>query len=171
MSRFILLGIVGLLAVACTGTPQVTAPTPVPTTSAAPIPPAPASLPSDSWNVTIQTLSDSGPSFCIYQPSVGSTFHGNYQLVWNGDTVMFVPPDPFDWDWFTAKVSGLNFAASTGPYGSGSGMCAHYIQASTLSGSFSPDYSSFTATVRWSFTLDSGQIETITFSWVGTRHA
>jgi hypothetical protein len=47
-------------------------------------------------------------------------------------------------------------------------MCEHHLQATTLSGSFSPDRISFTATEKWLFTLDSGQVRTITFSWVGT---
>jgi hypothetical protein len=131
--------------------------------------PAPV-LPQGTWSVTIQTLSDSGPSFCIHQPAVGSTFRVNYGLGWSDDTVMFVPPNPIDWDSFTAKISGdLNFTGTNPPTGSGMGMCAHYVQASSITGSFSPDRKSFTATVTWSFTLDSGQTNTITFSWAGTR--
>jgi hypothetical protein len=112
-------------------------------------------LPQGTWSVTIQTLSDSGPSFCIHQPAIGSTFRANYALGWSDDTVMFVPPDPIDWNSFTAKVSGdLNFTGANPPTGSGMGMCAHYVQASNITGSFSPDRKSFTATVTWSFTLD-----------------
>jgi hypothetical protein len=164
MSGRFLIVAVGLFAVACSGSPQVVVPSPTPSTPAAQAPTS-----SGSWRVTIQTISDAGTSFCIHQPSVGSTFHADYQLVWNGDTVMFVPPDPIDWDSFTANVSGLHFVAATPPTGSGVGMCTHYVQASSLIGSFSDDYVSFTATATWSFTLDSGQVETITFSWVGTR--
>jgi hypothetical protein len=151
--------------------PRASTPTPTPT----PTPPpggGPTYQPTNpgTWSVTIQTLSDSGPSFCIHQPAIGSTFQSSYLLYWSDDTVMFVPPDPIDWDSFTAKVSGgLNFTGANPPTGSGKGMCAHYVQASSITGSFAPDRKSFTATVTWSFTLDSGQTETITFSWAGTR--
>jgi hypothetical protein len=121
--------------------------------------------------VTIQTLSDSGPSFCIHQPAVGSTFRGTYGLVFAGDTVEFVPPDPVDWDSFTAKVTASNFAGSNAPaaFGPNNGMCASYVQSSSIGGTFSSDRTSFTATVTWSFRLDSGQTETLTFAWSGTK--
>lgn len=168
MLRLLLLANVGLLAAACSGSPQIAAPTPKPTpTSTAPAPPVTST--SGSWIITLTTLSDTGPTFCIHQPSVGSTFSTDYQLVFGGDTVEFVPPDPIDWDSFTAKVDGLNFSGANPPVGSGTGMCAHYLQASTIAGTFSPDHSSFTARVTWSFTLDSGEVETIAFSWTGTR--
>ena len=118
MLRLLLLANVGLLAAACSGSPQIAAPTPKPTpTSTAPAPPVTST--SGSWIITLTTLSDTGPTFCIHQPSVGSTFSTDYQLVFGGDTVEFVPPDPIDWDSFTAKVDGLNFSGANPPVGSG----------------------------------------------------
>ena len=80
MLRLVLLANVGLLAAACSGSPQIAAPTPKPTPTA-PAPP----VTSGSWSVTITTLSDTGPSFCMHQPTVGSTFRVDYQLVLTDD--------------------------------------------------------------------------------------
>jgi|HubBroStandDraft_6_1064221.scaffolds.fasta_scaffold1244800_1 hypothetical protein len=144
-------------------TPVTTTPTPIPT-------PAPATPTSSSagWSVTIQTTAVAGPAFCIFTPSVGAVFKGDYDLVWHGDSVSFTPPDPIDWDSFTATLTGSNFTATNPPVGS-AGMCTHYLQASTLAGNFSADKSSFTAVENWYFTLDSGEVKTVTFSWSGTR--
>ena len=144
------------------GETVVTVPvTPVPFPSA-PLPPA------SGWSVTIQTVADEGPDFCIHLPAVGSTFEGVYQLVEHGDTVRFIGPDPVDWGNYTAIRSGQAFTAAYPPAESAHGMCTHYLQASALSGTFSADNKSFTATETWWFTLDSGQVKTIKFSWVGT---
>ena len=153
-----------ILAGACGSSPQITAPTPIVSTAT---PVAPATVGPGVYMVTIKVVGDDGPNFCIWTPPVGATFQGPYTLAWNGDTVAFVPPDPIDWDSFTAHVNGLNFAGSNPPVGSGAGMCAHYGQSSTIAGAFSPDQSSFTATETLSFTLDSGQVKTITFAWSG----
>jgi len=169
MSRLFVVGVIGFLAAGC-GSPAVTAPTPRATPSVVAAPPAPAAVPG-AWNITMQTLSDSGPSFCINQPTVGLTFHATYGLVFGGEAVEFVPPNPIDWDSFTAKISGVNFAGSNAPvaFGPYNGMCATYAQSSSISGIFSSDRTSFTATVTWSFRLDSGQTETLTFAWSGTK--
>jgi hypothetical protein len=131
-----------------------------------PVPSAP--LPSGSaWTVTIRTVADEGPDFCIYLPAVGSSFQGVYRLVEHGYTVTFVGPDPVDWSNYTAIRSGQAFTATYPALESAKGMCTHYLQASALSGTFSADNRSFTATETWRFTLDSGQVKTITFSWFG----
>jgi hypothetical protein len=153
---------------ACGAPTGVVMPTPTPT-------PAPASTPTPAppafgWTITIRTTGVAGPAFCIYTPPVGSVFTTTYGLDLRGDFVVFVPPDPIDWESYTATLDGLNFTAVNPPVGSGAGMCAHYMQASSLSGSFSPDRSSFTATEIWSFTLDSGEVKTVTFLWNGVRN-
>jgi len=155
-----------LLSSACSegGAPGPLPPTPIPT-------PAPATPTSSSagWSVTIQTTAATGPAFCIVTPSVGAVFKGDYVLVWYGDSVFFAPPDPFDWDSFTATLTGSHFTAMNPPVAWFSGMCTHYLQASTLMGDFSADRSSFTAVENWYFTLDSGEVKTVTLFWSGTR--
>jgi hypothetical protein len=117
----------------------------------------------------METVSDTGPSFCLQLPRIGSRFRSDYQLAQTADTLSFIPPDPVDWPSYTARVKDLNFDAANPSRGSIMGMCAHYVEASTLTGSFTPDYTSFNATETTSWTLDSGEVKTISFSWVGTR--
>jgi len=124
---------------------------------------------SDFWEVTIRVTAVTGPDFCIWTPIVGMTFSTTYELRRSGDSVSFIPPDPLDWDSFTATLSGAGFTAANPPIGSGKGMCTHYLQAGSLSGSFSANDNHFTATETESFTLDSGQVRTINFSWSGSR--
>lgn len=164
----LLIAVLAVPVVACGGSAQTVAPTSQP--AATPAPPPPTSTSSSAgWSVTVQTTAVTGPAFCIFTPSVGAIFKGDYDLVWRGDSVSFNPADPIDWDSFTATVTGSNFTATNPPVGSGSGMCAHYLQASTLAGNFSADRSSFAAVENWYFTLDSGEVKTVTFSWSGTR--
>src|SRR4051812_49008469 len=61
----------------------------------------PAAAARAGWSVSIETTAVTGPNFCIYTPSVGSVFKGDYDVVRQGDTVSFIPPDPLDWDSFT----------------------------------------------------------------------
>lgn len=124
---------------------------------------------SDSWDVTIQVTAVTGPDFCIVTPSVGMAFSTIYEVRRSGGSVSFIHPDPLDWDTFTASLNGSNFTAAIPPIGSGGGMCTHYLTAYSFSGSFSPDGNHFTATETQSFTLDSGQVKIITFSWSGSR--
>lgn len=124
---------------------------------------------SSVWEVTIAVTAVSGPTFCIWTPSVGMTFSTEYVLLRSGDSVSFNPPDPIDWDSFEARLNGSSFTASTGPIDSGGDYCAHFVQASTFSGSFSADGNHFTATETWSFALDSGEVKSVTFLWSGSR--
>ena len=149
---------------ACGGSHQTLAPAP----TTMPISQTAANA-SSLFNVVIQTTAVTGPSFCIWTPPVGATFNGDYGVSWGGSVVAFSPPDPIDWDGFTGTLDGLRFTAMNPPESSGAGMCAHYQQTSTLSGTFSPDYSSFTATETLSLTPDSGEARVVTFSWSGTR--
>ena len=149
--------------IACTS-PQSATPSPVSRSTS-----AGSTTASNLWDVTIQTTAVSGPAFCIWTPSVGATFRGDYTVTSSGSVVVFVPPDPIDWDSFTGTLDGRMFSATNPPWGSGAGMCAHYVEAQTLSGSFSPDNNSFSAVETLSLTPDSGQVRTITFSWSGTR--
>ena len=109
-----------LLSSACSegGSPGPLTPTPIPT-------PAPATPTSSSagWSVTIQTTAATGPAFCIFTPSVGAVFKGDYDLVWHGDSVSFAPPDPIDWDSFTATLTGSHFTAMNPPHGH---RCRHH---------------------------------------------
>jgi hypothetical protein len=153
-----------LLLSACSegGSPGPLTPTPIPTPA-----PAPPTSSSAGWSVTIQTTAATGPAFCIFTPSVGTVFTGDYDLSWHGDSVSFAPPDRIDWDSFTATLTGSHFTAPSPPVASVG--CTHYLQASTLTGNFSADRSSFMAVGNWYFTLDSGDVKTVTFSWSGTR--
>jgi hypothetical protein len=164
MTRLLLFAVV-LTSCACGG-PQVVAPTPSPTST----PTTTTTLSSSTWDVTIQTTAVNGPDFCVFTPSVGAVFRSPYQILWNGDSVTFSPPDPIDWDSFTAKLTGSNFAGANAAMESGGGMCAHYLQASTLSGNFSTDNNAFEAIENLAYTLDSGQVKTVIFSWSGRRH-
>jgi hypothetical protein len=124
---------------------------------------------SDSWDVSIRVAAVTGPDFCIWTPSVGTAFNGAYEVVRSGNSVSFIPYDPIGWPSFTAKMDGANFGVANEPFDSGQGMCVHYLQATSFSGSFSTDGSHFTATQTDSFTLDSGQVKTVTFFWFGSR--
>jgi hypothetical protein len=164
MTRLLWLAVV-IASCAC-GASQVVAPTPTLTSTPSTTP----TFSSSTWDVTIQTTAVKGPDFCIFTPSVGAVFRGTYQLAWYGDSVSFSPPDPIDWDSFTARLSASNFAGANAPMESGGGMCAHYLQASTLTGNFSTDDNSFEAIENLAYILDSGQVKTVTFSWSGRRH-
>ena len=166
LTRLRLIVVLSGSVTACSGSAPIIAPTP--TSIQRPTPP-PTSPNSNLWRVTIQTTAVTGPSFCIVTPSVGSTFQGDYMVALSEDTVSFVPPDPIDWDTFMARLTGSRFTATNPPIESGRGMCTHYLQASDLAGSFSPDTNSFTAIENWYFTLDSGEVKRVTFSWSGTR--
>jgi hypothetical protein len=135
-------------------------------TATAPTSPTPIS----DWMVTIKTVGNNGPSFCIVTPTVGAVGQSIYHLAWHGDTVSFMPPDPNIMELlsYTVQVSGLNFAGSNPPIGSSLGMCTHHVQASAISSSFTPDQRSFKASETASFTLDSRQVKTITDAWSGT---
>jgi hypothetical protein len=139
-----------------------------PTLNQGAVPSTPSSVTSRSaWTVTVQAIADEGPDFCIHLPAVGSTGEVVYLLVESGDVIEFVPSDSLDSASYTATRNGRAFAATNKPVGSGGGMCTHYLHASELSGTFSADDKSFTATETESFTLDSGQVKTITYSWLG----
>ena len=164
MSRWWLVGAVVVMP-ACAGSPQVTAPSRTP----APLPSGPPPAPAGLWTVTIATTGNTGPDLCIFTPAVGVAGQTEYGLSVGGETVSFDPIDPFDWDTFTVTLSGLNFVGSNPPVTSGKGTLCTYTQASTLSGTFSADMMSFTATETWAFTFGSNQMKTITFAWSGTR--
>ena len=166
MTRLLLIALLATVVSACRGSAGIVAPTPNP--AATPHTPPAATTPT-GWSVSIETTAVTGPSFCIHTPSVGMLFQGAYDVLRQGDTVSFVPPDPLDWDSFTGRVTGADFAATNPPLGSGVGMCTHYLQASDLVGTFSADANTFTAIEHWYFTLDSGDVKTVTFSWSGTR--
>ena len=157
IDRLLLIAGLAVSVSACGGSLQIVDPTPQTTSSV------------DGWSVTIQTTAVTGPTFCIFTPNVGTVFQGDYGVAWDGDAVSFLPADPIDWDSFTAHLTGSQFAATNPPVGSGRGMCTHYLQASDLVGSFSADMNSFTAIEHWYFTLDSGDVKTVTFSWSGAR--
>jgi hypothetical protein len=145
---------------ATTGTP--TAPTPSPPALA----PPPANA--NAWNVKIEVTAVTPEAVCIVVPSPGAVFLGTYTLAFGANTVAFIAPDPVDWDSYTVTMSGLSFvgsAQSSAP----SGMCQPYVQRSSIVGSFSPDYNSFTATETLSFTFAPGTVKVVTFSWTGTR--
>jgi len=150
---------------ACGGSAPMVAPTSPPATT----PNVPFVTRAAEWTVMIQTTAVTGPAFCIFTPSVGSVFQGEYEVAWDADTVSFLPPDPIDWDSFTGHLTGSDFAATNPPIGSGGGMCTHYLQASDLVGSFAADQQTFKAIAHWYFTLDSGEVKTVTFLWSGTR--
>ena len=161
--RLFTLMTLGVLAFGCSSTDIV-----APSAAVAPAAPSPTT-PSGAWSVTIQTIRDDGPDFCIRLPAVGSVFKADYGVEFSGETVSLMGPDPIDWSSYTATLNGLSFAAVILPWESGGGMCTHYVQREAITGTFSADKSSFSATETWSFTVDSGQVKTITFSWTGAR--
>jgi streptogramin lyase len=119
----------------------------------------------NSWNLTVQVIAANGPGICLYRPSMGMVFHTTFELRRSGNSVSFVFEDPIDWESYTATVNGANFTATSPTVDSGGGMCVHYKQTSSLSGSFSADGNHLTATEVWSLTLDSGEVVTTTFRW------
>ena len=125
----------------------------------------------NTWDLTSRVVGDSGPDFCIHTATVGSVYHGTYTILRNGSTVSFTPADFIDWESYNGTLQDTTFTASNAPveFGPANGMCAHYFQASTLNGTFSPDGNNLTATETWSFRLDSGQVKTLTFQWSAIR--
>jgi hypothetical protein len=158
---------ISVIVSGCSDAHGPVAPTPAPAPVATPAP-APPPTP-NTWAVVIQVTSTSGPEFCIHLPTVGSTFSGDYQVGRRGDVVTFNGPDEIDWDSFVATLDGTSFTATNPPMSSGVGMCTHYLQSQTVAGSFSSDWNSFSATETWFFTLDSGDVRTVTFAWTGTH--
>jgi hypothetical protein len=138
-------------------------------TSEPPSSSGPLSLPDGKsvWDVVLKVASVSGPEFCIYTPGVGQTYRTTYELVKSGDSVSFLhPQDPIDWDTFEARLTGANFAATSGPVSQTD--CTSYVQTDEFSGTFSADGRRFTATEILSFAFDKG-VKTVTFSWSGSR--
>ena len=134
-------------------------------------PTAAAAAHSDKWDLTSRVIGDDGPDFCIHTAKVGGVYRGIYTIRQNGNTVSFSPADFIDWESYSGTLQGTSFTASNAPleFGPANGMCAHYFQSSTLSGSFSPDFTRLTATETWSFRLDSGQVKMLTFQWSAVR--
>jgi hypothetical protein len=133
-----------------------------------PATPTPAPEPGASlWELTDEVVGDSGPDFCIHTPKVGMTFQGTYTIFRQGNALSIVPEDIVDWNSYQATLQGSNFTASNPPLAEND--CAHYLQSSSLSGSFSADLTRLTATETWSFQLDSGQVKTLTFRWSAVR--
>jgi hypothetical protein len=131
--------------------------------------PTPAPAGRNPWKLTDQVIAATGPGTCLYRPSVGMSFSTTFELVKSGNSVRFAMEDPFDWESYTATVNGTNFTATNPAIDSGSGMCVHYRQTTSLSGSFSEDGNQLTATEIWSLTLDSGEVVMTTFRWTASR--
>lgn len=142
--------------------PKLVAPTP---SASAPTPTPP---PPEIWSLTSQVTGATG-GFCIYLPDVGSVFRTTFVLQRSGNSVSFLMTDPIDWEGYTATLTGLNFTATIPAFDSGAGMCTHYRQLESLSGSFSEDSRHLSATEVWSFALDSGEVVTRTFHWSASR--
>ncbi len=123
----------------------------------------------NSWNLTVQVIAATGPGICLYRPSVGEVFHTTFELRRSGNSVSFLFEDESAWESYTATVNGANFTATTPTVESGSGMCVHYRQMSSLSGSFSEDGNHLTATEVSLLTLDSGEVVTTTLRWSASR--
>ena len=129
----------------------------------------PPSEGTSSWDVVLNVTANDGSPFCIYTPDVGRTFETTYQIQRGGDSVSFLhPSDPIDWDEFTAKLSGGNFAAVVSS-SAGADFCTPFNETYSFSGRFSADGLHFTATETWLFTFGSGQSRAVTFLWSGTR--
>jgi hypothetical protein len=130
--------------------------------------PTPAPSSRNSWSLTSQVIATAGPSICLYRPSVGMAFGTRFDLVKSGSSVRFVMEDT-DWEPYTATLDGVNFTATNPTVESGHGMCIHYWQTSSLSGSLSEDGNRLTATEIWTIALDSGEKVTTTFRWSANR--
>ena len=126
---------------------------------------------SDKWDLTSRVIGDDGPDFCIHTAKIGGVYHGIYTIRRNGNTVSFSPADFIDWESYSGTLQGTSFTASNAPveFGPANGMCDHYFQSSTLSGTFSANFTGLTATETWSFRLDSGQVKKVTFQWSAAR--
>lgn len=154
-----------VLSTGCKDSNTISSPHLVQGTSATPTPAVAAQV--SEWSVTDQAVGDSGPDFCIWTAKVGMVFHGSYTISRRGSSVSFTPADIVDWESYAATLQGTSFSASNPPLAEND--CAHYLQSSTLAGSFSPDGTHLTATETWSFRLDSGELKTVTFQWSGVR--
>lgn len=154
-----LLAVAALCLHGCTDS----SPTEPNSSSSMPSNPTPAPVAAGTWNLTA-TVSAASGSFCIHLPAVGSTSQTTFTLSKNGDSLSFLMADPFDWEPYTAKLAGLNFTASAA-VDSGMGMCSQYRQVQSLTGNFSADGNQLTATETWTFTLDTGEMVTRTFTW------
>jgi hypothetical protein len=130
--------------------------------------PTPLASTTESWDLTDEVTGNSGESFCIVTPGVGVSLHTTFELLRSGNSISFVMPDQVDWESYTGTVNGSTFSATSPSAGSGMGMCTHYLQTSSLSGSFSEDGRTLTATEVWLFLFDTGQ-RTITFHWSARR--
>ncbi|HSB63087.1 MAG TPA: hypothetical protein VLJ18_02930 [Thermoanaerobaculia bacterium] len=130
--------------------------------------PTPTPASQGIWSLAAQVTAATG-GFCVYLPTVGSVLRTTFVVHRSGSSVSFLMADPMDWTSYTATSNGANFTASIAAFDSGSSMCTHYRQMQSLSGSFSEDGNHLSATEVWSFTLDSGEVVTRTFSWSANR--
>ena len=138
--------------------------------SSAPTAPiAPKPTPARSrWSITEEWVTTSGP-VCIFQPSVGSVYRTEYNVVRSGNTIEFLPPDPINDNSYIAVVEGANFAASVAVSRSENRICGRFTRTYVLSGSFSEDGNRLTANEVWSSAFDSGMTSTVTVRWSGVR--
>jgi hypothetical protein len=79
-----------------------------------------------------------------------------------------MPKDVTDFNGYTGTLTGTSFSAVNNPVDTSSNLC-HYVERTSLSGSFSPDFTRFTGTETWTDTLDSGQVTTVTLQFSAVR--
>lgn len=161
----------GLAAAAAAGLLLVGCNESSPTAPPMPTPAPPVVSTSTAWSVTQTVTSVSGPDICLLGlPVPGQSEQGEFELRKSGDSVSFI--FPFDINSYflsyTGTATGMTFTASF-PGDRPGGLCVSYRATYTLSGRFSEDGSSLTATEVWTWTLDSGQAKTFTFEWSARR--
>ena len=101
--------------------------------------------------------------------TVGQAFQTQFELRKTGDSVVFYPTY-IEYSAYTGTVNGGNFIATSPAEDGGLSPCGHNRLTGSLSGRFSEDGNHLTATEVMSYTFDSGQVSTITYSWSASRH-
>jgi len=144
-----------------------------PTEPSAATPPQPG-----RWSLTSQVTAASG-SLCAPLPDVGRVGQTTFQLQRFGDVVAFSMDDRVGWVSYSALANGPSFAAtSTRSMPLQDSQCLAYDAINdegwtwrfSLSGTFSDDFSRFSATEVWTFTDSyTGESVTRAFSWSATR--
>lgn len=132
--------------------------------------------PPDIWNNTVEGIAvTTGPDNCFGSDGggfVGQVHQTTFELRRTGDSVVFVPlgPDALnDAPTYTGTVNGTNFTAASPAWETTFQPCGHFRYTGSLSGRFSEDRTHLTATEVWTYTFDSGQVWTMTFSWSASR--
>jgi hypothetical protein len=174
--------LLALTLVACADHASVPSPTtpsatpfPTPTPPPAPAPRIPGGLAGEEWKLTTRIVDVTGPNACRGGLVVGSTNDWWMLVSRSGTAVTFlydIRNYPTDHTLYVGSGNGLDFTAISNDYTQvhPCGSVSFEWRSTNVSGRFSEDGGSLTATEVWSYTnTATGDTFSFSYSWVASR--